>query len=233
MNFSLLNLFLALISFLFWMAARAENAPIAQRITMKAGTLVILQGITQLPMTNEVALPHDIRVMTNGTFCVKNGKPRPLEDGQILGADGMLTSRDGTVRPVIDHITLLRGRPVVMKDGEESILPDNLDLPDGQRITADGYLLSKSGVSRKLLDGEIIELGGKTIPAQDTITLKDGKVIVQKDGSSLEVPPGRSIMMNDGTKVFGDGSVVMNDGTKTNLSPDQILKLEGVTPNGK
>jgi ribosomal protein L21 len=53
-------------------------------------------------------------------------------------------------------------------------------------------------------------------------------VIVQKDGSQLTVASGRSITMNDGTKVMGDGTVIRFNGDQTTVKEGQILALEGV-----
>ena len=75
---------------------------------------------------------------------------------------------------------------------------------------------------------EAIAPDGTPIPALDTISLQHGKVVVQKEGTRLMIQPGRSIMMNEGTKVFGDGRVVSKDGTITNLAEGQILIIEGV-----
>lgn len=208
----------------------ADQAPTVERVFLKQGALFMVEGGKSLPVTNDLTLPHGIKVTTNGTFQVQEGKERPLLEGQELGADGMLTSPDGTLRPVFDHIAFVKGQPMIMKDGDLSPVENYLDLPDGRRITPDGYVTTKSGAPRKLLDGETIELTGKALPATDTITLKDGAVIVQKDGSSFEVPPGRTLMMNDGTKVFGDGTILMKDGTKKDLSPGEIVKVEGVEP---
>ncbi len=204
----------------------AEQSAV-ERVLVKDHALVMVKAGVTLPVTNQIVLPHEITVMTNGTFRFQNGKERTLLEGQVLGSDGMLTSPDGSLKPVFDHIAFLKGQPVIVKDGEASPLSTEMDLPDGQRITADGYLVSK-GVRRKLLDGETFALTGKAVPASDTITLKEGKMIVQKDGSSMEIPAGRSLMMNDGTKVFGDGTIVSKDGTQTKLLPGQILKVEGV-----
>ncbi len=208
----------------------AQETLNVERVFLKGGILFIVQEGKSLSTTNQVILPNEIAVQTNGIFRVKNGKKRPLLEGQALGMDGMLTSPDGTVRPVFDHIAFLKGQPVVIKDGDISILQDEVDLPGGQRVTADGYLYAKSGMRRKLLDGEIIDMGGKEIRANDTITLKEGKVMVQKDGTLLEVQPGRSVMMNDGTKVFGDGTFVTRDGTKKNLAQGEIVVVDGVAP---
>ncbi len=207
-----------------------EQAASVDRVVFKDAAVWGVKDGATLLLTNEVSLPRDIKVMTNGTFRVKEGKERHFAEGQVLGADGMLISPDGTIKPVFDHVGVVAGKPVIMKDGEVSPLQADTDLPEAGRITPEGYLIDKSGARRKLLDGEIIDLNGQAIPASDTVILKDGRVMVQKDGASMEVAPGRNLMMNDGSKVFGNGTIVMKDGTRRSLVPDEILKLEGVKP---
>lgn len=224
-----LNL-LTILSVGICLSLQAQEGPTPERVFLRGGAVFTVEDGRSLPTTNEVTLPHDITVQTNGTFRVRGGRKRPLTEGQSLGRDGMLISLEGTVRPVFDHIAFLKGKPLIMKDGEISPLPEEVDLPDGQRVTGDGYLYTKTGVRRKLLDGEILDLTGKEILANDSIVLREGKVMVQKDGALLEVPPGRSVMMNDGTKVFGDGTLVQKDGTKKNLTPGEIVRVEGVLP---
>jgi len=230
-TFSLIPLS-ALATVLFCACLPAQSASV-DRVVFKDSAVWAVKEGNSVIITNEVTLPRDIKVMTNGTYRVKSGKERPFAEGQVLGADGMLVSPDGTIKPVFDHVGVVGGKPVIMKDGEVSELLVDTDLPDAGRVTADGYLTSKSGVRRKLLDGEIIALTGQTIAVSDSVVLKNGKVMVQKDGASMEVSPGRTLMMNDGTKVFSDGTVVMRDGTKIALVPDEIFKLEGVKATPK
>jgi len=79
-----------------------------------------------------------------------------------------------------------------------------------------------------LLDGQFFRLDGRSITAKDSIALNNGKVTVQKDGSLLTVARGRSLMMNDGTKVMGDGTVIMKDGTPRKLAEGETITVEGV-----
>ncbi len=225
-----LTLLPAVATVLFCACLHAEKAVSVERVLFKDKAVWAVKGGASVLLTNEITLPLEIKVMTNGTYRVKGGKERPFAEGQVLGADGMLVSPDGTIKPVFDHVGVVGGKPVIMKDGDVSALEADTDLPGAGRVTPDGYLISKSGVRRKLLDGEIIDLTGQAISVSDSVVLKNGKVIVQKDGASFEVAPGRNLMMNDGSKVFGDGTVVMKDGTKVVLVPDEILKLEGVKP---
>ena len=80
----------------------------------------------------------------------------------------------------------------------------------------------------RVIDGQLFTPDGKTIPAVDTISLQNGIVVVQKEGTQILIGNGRSIMMNDGTKVFGDGNVVSRDGQITALTEGQIITIEGV-----
>ena len=62
-------------------------------------------------MTNEIILPHNIKVMTNGAFRVQNGKERQLTDGQVVGADGILINPDGTLSGSVGPDLWTRTRP--------------------------------------------------------------------------------------------------------------------------
>ena len=206
--------------------AAPPSAP--ERVQFKADHVYVWPDGQILAAPDEVKLPFDIVVQTNGAFTVKGGKQRQLHEGESLGADGMLTKSDGTIVPVMDHVTFNRGRVVVVKDGEASELTSVLKLGDGTTIAPDGQITPRVGSPRRLLDGELFRLEGGSLPARDSVTLQNGRVSVQKDGSKIEVEPGRSITMNDGTKVFGDGTVVKFNGEKLKLTEGQILTLEGV-----
>jgi hypothetical protein len=185
------------------------------------------------PITNTIGMPFEIKVMTNGTFRVKDGKARPLLKGQVLDNEGMLTSANGTRKPVYDNLEMVKGLPMLMKDGDVAQLTQDLPLGNGDTISADGFYVNKSGARTHLLDGEIFDLQGRAIPVSDTVLFQDGRILVQKDGSSMEVMPGRSLMMNDGTKIMGDGTLVLRDGSIKRLTPGEIFKIEGVRTRAK
>ena len=198
------------------------------RVLKREGkTFVVRDGKTD-ELQKNISLPGDIQMTTNGTFQVKQGKERILQEGQVLSRDGTLTSADGTAMPVSDHITMKNGRVILVKEGEPAPLAAEVKLGDGSRISPDGWLYFPNGSRSRLLDGQIFKLDGTAMPGIDTVTLQGGKVFVQKDGSLLPVPSGRSMMMSDGTKVLGDGTVVKNDGSTVKLSEGQIITLEGV-----
>ena len=116
-------------------SVHAADPAAVKSVQFKNGALLVSleSGDTQTA-TNEIALPENIKVMTNGTFTVSGGKKRDLKDGQTLGADGNLTSPDGTVEPVVDHVVLKGGRLMVVKDGVSAPATGEIKLADGTRI---------------------------------------------------------------------------------------------------
>ena len=177
---------------------------------------------------DEIVLPFNIVVRTNGTFTVKGGEERKMLEGEMLMSDGMLLRPDGSIALVLDHVTLSRGRVLVTRDGISTELTAAMKLGDGTTVSPDGSVTPPNGSARKMLDGELFPLEGGKLPTRDTVTLKNGKVIVQKDGTQLVVEAARSITMNDGTKIMGDGTIIKLNGERTNVVEGQIFTLEGV-----
>lgn len=218
----------ASLALLFSIAVPFAATNTVDEVQFHGGKVLTWPGAKTLLAPDVASLPFAVLVQTNGTFTVQGGKLRTLAEGESIDKDGMLTKAGGTTQPVMDHVAYRRGHVVVVKDGEAGAASAPVKIGDGTTIYPDGKVTTSSGNSRRLLDGEVFRLQGGALPARDTITLQDGKVKVQKDGSLLTVAPGRSIMMNDGTKVFGDGKVVRADGAETQLAEGQIILIEGV-----
>lgn len=212
-------------------AADAEKLQPVDAVSVKNGALsAVAKGLSFVP-TNTVAMPLDIRVMTNMTFTVKEGPPRPLKEGQTLRKDGMLLSLDGSLVPVVDHIAMRNGKPTIVQNGKAEVVTAPKRLANGTRVLPDGTIYDSGGKKTRLLDGQLLKLSGSTIPAIDTVSLNDGKVVVQKDGARIEVPAGRTLMMNDGTKVFSDGRLVYFDGKTRQLTEGETVEIQGVRRN--
>jgi hypothetical protein len=197
-------------------------------VRVQNGELVALAGGESFAPTNSVVMPFGIKVMTNLTYTVNAGSERKLLEGQTLNQDGNLLSADGSLMPVMDHVTQRNGRVMAFKDGVLVTVDRELQLADGSRVFADGTFVRKSGGRIRLLDGQLIKLDGSTLAATDTALLKDGRVVVQKDGSSITLRPTQSMMMSDGTRILGDGTVINQDGSSGKLVEGEVLKLEGV-----
>jgi len=222
---------LAAVLGLAYQSVRAADSTAVKSVQFKKGAvLVSLESGDTQTATNEITLPESIKVMTNGAFTVNGGKKRNLKEGQILGADGNLTGPDGTVEPVADHVVLRGGRLRLVKDGESQQATSEVRLGDGTRIRPAGTITGTDGRIRRMLDGQICKFSGESIASTDTVTVKYGKVVLQKDGGRVTLKPGQTIMMSDGTKVSADGTILKPDGTRSKVGEGEILKLPGVLP---
>jgi hypothetical protein len=205
----------------------AQEAVPVESVAFTGGKVLIPQDGKSVEATNDVTLPGGVYVATNGVFTVNKGKERQLQEGQSIDADGMLTSADGSVAPVANHLVLKGGRVQLVKDGAGTSVSD-YTLPDGSRVSADGTIRGHDGRLRRLLDGQLLTLDGKAVPTTDTVSFKNGKVVLFKDGGKVELRKGQAIAMSDGTRVTGDGTVTRPDGTKISIKEGEILKISGV-----
>jgi hypothetical protein len=209
-------------------AAESTDLAGADRVVFRGGKLLVFKGGESRALEQELKFPGGVTVLTNGTFAVKEGRPRAFKEGQTLSKDGRLLHADGSIETVFDHVAMRRGATFVVKDGESAPVRGEYRLGDGTRVRADGFVFFPDGRQRYLLDGEVLRLEGGAVAAVDTVTLKNGKVIMQKDGSMLTLERGRTMMMSEGTKVFGEGYLIKRDGTRVDLAEGQIILLEGV-----
>ena len=141
-------------------------------------------------------LTNDVKVVTNGVFTVGAGRKRQLREGQGIDATGMLTSPDGTLVPVLDHLVMLKGMLNLVKDGEQQVLSREYKLADGSIIGSDGTVRGADGRLRRLLDGQIFKLDGSAMDTTDTVTRIKGEIVLQKDGGRLTLRPTQTIMMS-------------------------------------
>jgi hypothetical protein len=202
--------------------------PEYDKVIVKEGQTYGIAGGQETALTNMVKLTPTITVNTNGTFKVgEQGADRTLKQGQVLGKDGRLTDTDGSLVPVEDHVTKRGNQLMLVKEGVASPLTSPLTLGDGSVVGPDGYLV-KGGRRQFIVEGQIIQLSGEKLASVDTATIVNGQVTVQLNGQSIQVAPNRSITMNDGTRVFGDGRVVKFRGGETRLKEGEVMRIEGV-----
>lgn len=212
------------------LAAMARTKSI-QTVTANDGITMIDRGETSVPLKTTLQLAKSIQVMTNATFTVDGGSPRNLEDGETLRSDGYLLEPNGSMRPVFDRLVKTRARAIrVYKDGKTHVLKQPLTLPSGIRVNPHGMLTMPDGSLHRMIEGQMLRLdNGSVLPAKDTVTMRHGVVYVQKEGDQFKLPGSRSIMMNNGTKVFGDGHMVRQNGTEMDLHNGETIVLPGVT----
>lgn len=206
----------------------AQTAAGVDAVTTKDGTIFLMLGDKLEALTNNLEFTFDVEVITNGNFTVANGKERKLGEGQILRRDGWLLSPDGAVQPVVDHLAMLEGKMYVVRDGDMAPLAQKMVFTNGLSVKPDGECRYPNGTTLRLRDGQLIEMDGSSIPAKDTIILKNGKVVVQKDGKLLTLLRGQIMGMSDGTKVHGNGEIQKGDGPTRKLHEGQIILVDGV-----
>lgn len=196
-------------------------------VALKQGKVYASKDGSGIEITNDVLVAQLAVVRTNGVYTVGKGKERKLREGESIGPDGMLSSPDGTVTPIVDHLFVNGGRVLVVKDGTATPLVGEYALPDASKVTSDANLRARDGKIRRLLDGQLIKLDGKLLPVTDTVSLQGGKVVLYKDGARVELRRGQYMAMSDNSRVSGDGYVIRGDGTRVALKEGEILKLEG------
>jgi len=200
----------------------------AESVLFQDGVVwAVERGKTTL-LEEELELPHDILVRTNGTFQVGRHAPRAFAEGQILRVDGMLISPSGRIEPVVDYVALEAGGTIFSANGEGNSVDRTIRLGMDKWLTLDRALIGSDGSWMRVIDGQLFTPDGRTIPAVDTITLHEGKVLVQKEGTQLVIGSDHTMMMNEGTKVFGDGRVLSANLQVTQLAEGEILTIEGV-----
>jgi len=211
----------------FSLQAQTDNS--VDGVTVKGGDVYGMRGGQLEVLTDDLKLPFDVEVNTNGTFKVGNGRERKLEEGQVLRRDGWLLNTDGSLWPVFDYVALKEGKVIVVRDGQAEQLTVPTAFPGNLKIAPDGSCVYPNGSYARLVDGQLFRLDGASVPAKDTVTLKDGRVVVQKSGTLIPLMPSQIMGMNDGSRVQGDGTIKNHDGTTTQLREGQTVLIDGPT----
>jgi hypothetical protein len=179
-------------------------------------------------LTANLKLPFDVEVTTNGTFKVAGGRERKIEAGQVVRSDGWLLNSDGSVQPLFDHVAMKEGKVLVVRDGQAGILTQPMTFPNHLNIAPDGSYANPDGSQSHLVDGQLFRLDGTPLSPKDTVSMINGQVVVQKDGTLIHLVPVQIMGMNDGTRVQGDGLILKRDGTTIQLHEGQTVLVEGV-----
>jgi hypothetical protein len=206
---------------------QAQPDNLVDGVTVKDQTVYCLRGDQLEVLTENLELPFKVRVDTNGTFQVADGKERQLEAGQVLRRDGWLLNPDGSIQPVFDHVAMKEGRVIVVRDGQAGPLTEPMIFPNKLNVAPDGTCAYPDGSHSRLMDGQLFRLDGTAILSKDTVTLKNNRVVVQKEGKLITLLPVQIMGMNDGTRVRGDGLIQKHDGTTTQLGEGQTILVEG------
>ncbi|MCL5097876.1 MAG: hypothetical protein M1608_10205, partial [Candidatus Omnitrophica bacterium] len=193
----------------------------------KDNEVFVVKNAHRTRLTNELQLPHGLTVLTNGVVRTAGGQKKKLPPMRKLTFDGFWFMDEGLFYPFQDHYMLIHRQLYLVKDGILEPVQRAISFSDGTRLQPDGTIYTPDGRIVRMQDGQMVALDGRRLPATDQVMMKDGKVILFKDGSLLSLPPGRVMMMSDGTRVFGDGQIVRSNGQQFELQNGQRLPLPG------
>src|SRR5207249_1896219 len=101
-------------------SARAQGS--TERFLFTGGQVWVVHASQPALIEDNIELPNNITVSTNGTFKVGTHSPRAFAEGQVLCSDGMLISPNGKIEPVLDHVALAAGRTVSSVNGINSAI---------------------------------------------------------------------------------------------------------------
>ena len=222
---------LCLLSGICTPSLHAQSDSANNGVTVKDGKICKIQG-DQLAELNEVLkLPFDVEVNTNGNFTVAGGKERKLGEGQIIRSDGWLVSPDGSVQPVFDHVIMQAGHVMVVRDGQAVTLAAAMTFPGGMTVQPDGTCGNAKSGQARLRDGQVFKMDGSAIMTKDAVTLINGRVVLQRDGTILTLNPVQVTGMNDATRVYGDGRIQPRGGEVRQMREGQTILFDGIPPN--
>jgi len=218
---------LAFLAVVWTPSLQAQTDKSVDGVTVKNEIVYAMRGSQLDALTDVLKFPYDIEVNTNGYFKVGNGRDRKLEEGQVLRSDGWLLNQDGSLWPVFDYVTMKEGKVIVTRDGQAETLTKTMTFPNHLSISPDGSCVYPNGGNARLADGQLFQLDGSSVPSKDTVTMKNGRVVVQKSGTLITLAPTQIMGMNDGRRVQGDGTIKNRDGTTTQLQEGQTVLLDG------
>jgi hypothetical protein len=212
-----------------WGSARlfAQASDQVDGVTVMDGKPYAVQAEQLVALTENIHLPFEVEVSTNGTFTVAKGKDRKLLEGQVLRSDGWLVKPDGSIEPVMDHLAMVEGKPTLVRDGQAEVLTKTMIFPNQLTVDPDGACVYPSGQRSRLADGQMFRMDGSVIPNLDAASLIKGRVVVQRGGTLIPLQPIQIMGMNDGTRVYGTGLIQKLDGTTFQLYEGETILIEG------
>jgi hypothetical protein len=221
-------LYLALIAIVCALDLRAQDSSVPDAVTFKDNQVYAMRGDNVEALTESLKFPSDVVVNTDGHFTVAGGKERQLITGEALRSDGWLVEPEGSIQPVFDHVAMINRQVYVVRGGEATVLRDPMVFSNNITINPDGTGANLPAGNLHLVDGQLFRLDGTPIPAMDSVSLINGRVVADRYGAVLPpLSPGQMMGMDDGTKVFGDGTIQKLDGTTVKLHEGQTILING------
>lgn len=143
-------------------------------VMMKDGKMMLIKDGKMVMMYEDMTMANGTVVSSDGTIKTKGGKTRMLLNGDIVDMKGKVTSKkvkdDRWVKnhkKMKDHVTMKRGKMMLMKNGEFFVVDKNMKLANGTVIAPDGKVNMKDGSTMQMKNGDQIFMDGKVKQKRD------------------------------------------------------------------
>ncbi|MBI1842274.1 MAG: hypothetical protein HYR88_15670 [Verrucomicrobia bacterium] len=196
-------------------------------VRMRSGRVEVLRAGIQAPLLRALRLPNEIELHPDGVLLKRGAPIGKLAEGERLFMDGALFRPDGSMTYPQEHFVRVKGKLMRVVQGVAEPVPPGQQLENGTWIGEYGRMIMPNGYASHLQDGQIFQPDGQELRAWDTITYRDGRVVLFKDGSLIPLPPGRTMVMNDGTLVRGDGSLLRHSAARAYASEAPVRLSDG------
>ncbi len=176
-------------------------------VVVQGGALFHWDNGVKTSISSPLRFGADYEIKPDGEVLRATSALWRLTEGQMLFHDGSILLDDGTMSYLEDHYIQQAGKLVKVSGGKQTVQAPGLRLPNGIIVREYGRMLMPNGYLSILQDGQVLRADGEELAAWDTIQFQNGTVTLFKDGSKLALAPGRLMVMNDGTKVWGNGMI--------------------------
>jgi hypothetical protein len=207
--------------------AKAQEIKSLDFVMRKGDAVFVVTNRQSTLLDHDLILTPELKVMTNGIIKVSPGEEKKLLEGCKLTLDGFWLNDDGMLAQFKPHYILKDRGLFLVEDGIYRKANEEIAFKNGALLRTDGTVVTPGGGMIRLQDGQGLTAEGQTLHALDHIMMNNGKLVLQKDGSIVDLPSGRTIGMSDGTKVTGDGLVTKRSGEQIQLREGQRLTVDG------
>ena len=206
---------------------QAQEIRTMDYIVNMGGRVFVVTNNQSALLEHEFILTTDLNVMTNGIIKIKGDGQVKLQEGRKVSLDGFWMNDDGVLAQFKPHYMMKDGGLMFVEDGIFTRVDHAVVFKNGTVLGTDGVVLTRDQRMTRLQDGQALTVEGKTLPALDQVMMSNGNLVLQKDGSIVALPAGRTIGMSDGTKVQGGGVITRKSGEQVMLKEGQRLVLDG------
>ena len=207
-------------------------------VMMKDGKMMLTKNGQTMAMSDDMRMSNGSQVMRDGNVIRADGQKRTLTEGESMGMDGARMKSGnhlGMAGMTTDCVMMKDGKMMVVRNGQTTAMEKDIKMPNGTQVMKNGNVMTADGRKTMTKNGEAMAMDGTMMTAgnqlgmtgmiTDGFMMKDGKMLVMKNGKSSVMK--KEMKMKDGTKVMADGTVITKDGRKTMLGNGDSISRDG------